>query len=145
MGMPLKLRFSTLALCAASLLPAGCTFNRAPLILAETKAEKVKPDVYRKKIVEWANRYYAEPASVRYLAHTDPVRIRESAGREVWLVCVELDARERGGPYMGRRRIAVGFGDAQSAPMERSGYDLTNEDCDAPQLVWRAWSGPRRG
>ena len=92
--------------------------------------------------MDWANRYYAEPASVRYLAVTDPVRVRESVGQELWLVCVELDARERGGPYMGPRRVALGFGSGVfSAPLERSRLDLRNEDCDAPHFVWRPWSG----
>jgi hypothetical protein len=146
MRPPLTRRLPALALAGAALTLAGCNYDRAPLFVGDTKAESIKPDFYRKKIMEWASRYYAEPASVRYLALTEPVRIRENAGQEAWLVCVELDAHERTGRYMGPRRIAIGFGGGGvSAPMERSGYDIKNEDCDAPQLVWRAWSGSRRG
>jgi hypothetical protein len=141
--MTLK-RPCALALGAALLALAGCNYDRVPNFLGETAAPKIQPD-YRNRIVEWASRYYAEPGSVRFLAISDPVRVRESAGQEAWLVCVELDARARGGAYMGPRRIAIGFGAGIfSAPMERSNYDLKNEDCDARQLVWRAWSGPGR-
>jgi hypothetical protein len=145
MRTPLAKRLLTLALGAASLLLAACNYDRTPNFLGETAAPKIQPD-YRKKIVEWASRYYAEPGSVRFLAISDPVRVRESAGLDAWLVCVELDARERGGAYMGPRRIAIGFGAGIfSAPMERSNHDLKNEDCDARHLVWRAWGGPGRG
>jgi hypothetical protein len=133
------------ALAAASLALGGCTFDRRPLVIGQGKAERPAPPTSRKAIVDWANRYYAEPASVRYLAVTDPVRVRESVGQELWLVCVELDARERGGPYMGPRRVALGFGSGVfSAPLERSRLDLRNEDCDAPHFLWRPWSGPPR-
>ena len=136
----------SLALALGAVLAlAGCNYDRTPNFLGATAAPKIPPD-YRRRIVEWASRYYAEPASVRFLAITDPVPVRESAGREAWLVCVELDARERGGPYMGPRRVATAFAGAHfSAPMERSGFDLRNEDCEARHLVWRAWGGPARG
>ena len=129
---------------AATLALTGCNYDRTPNFLAEPLRVKIPAD-YRQKVVDWTRRYYAEPDSVRLLAITDPVPVRLTAGTELWLVCVELDARERGGPYMGARRIALGFGSAFSAPMERSGVDLKNEDCEAPHLAWRAWSGPRRG
>jgi hypothetical protein len=145
MRTPLTRSLLALAPAAAFLALAACNFDRTPLMLSETGTRKIPPEFYRRKIVEWANRYYAEPASVRFLALTDPVRVRESAGKEAWFVCVELDARARGGLYMGPRRIAIGIGERGiSAPMERSGYDFRNEDCDAPQLAWRPWSGPRR-
>lgn len=136
-------RTVALALCAAFLTLAGCNYDRAPNFLSGPIPAKLPPD-YRRKIVEWANRYYAEPASVRFLSISDPVPVRESFGNENWLVCVELEARERGGPYMGPRRVAIGFGGVFSAPMERSAQDLRNEDCDGRQLVWRAWTGPGR-
>ena len=138
-------RSFALALGAAALALAGCNYDRSPNFVAAPASLKIQPD-YRAKIVEWATRYYAEPASVRFIALTEPVRVRESGGQDAWLVCVELDARERGGPYMGPRRIAIAFGSGTfSAPMERTGYDIRNEDCDARHLVWRAWSGPARG
>jgi hypothetical protein len=141
----LTIRFFAPAFGAAALALGACNYDRTPNFIAAPASLKIQPD-YRTKIVEWASRYYAEPASVRFLAITDPVRVRDSVGQEAWLVCVELDARERSGPYMGPRRIAIGFGGGPlSAPMERSNYDFRNEDCEARQLVWRAWSGPARG
>ena len=134
-------RTVALALCAASLGLFGCNYDRTPNFLSGPTAAKLPPD-YHRKIVEWANRYYAEPGSVRFLSISDPVPVRESFGNEAWLVCVELDARERGGPFMGPRRVAIGFGGLFSAPMERSNQDFRNEDCDARQLVWRPWTGP---
>jgi hypothetical protein len=134
-------RTVALALCAAALALAGCNYDRTPNFLSGPTPAKLPPD-YRKKIVEWAHRYYAEPGSVRFLAISDPVPVRESAGNELWLVCVEIDARERGGPYMGARRLAIGFGHAFSAPLERSRLDIRNEDCALRQLVWRPWTGP---
>ncbi|MFL5172992.1 MAG: hypothetical protein ACJ8CX_20360 [Microvirga sp.] len=106
----------------------------------------------------WTKRYYVEPDSVRFLAITEPIPVLVAGGVpvsqqvrgavSVWLVCVELDARERGGPYMGPRRIAFGLGPGFfSAPMERAkvdthnNLDLQNNDCDARQLTWRDWRG----
>ena len=94
---------------------------------------------YRQKIVAWTKRYYIEPNSVRILALSDPMPVLVTSGIPVWLVCVELDARERGGPYMGPRRIALGFYPDLSAPMERKIIDLKNEDCEHPQIAWREW------
>jgi hypothetical protein len=132
---------TTLALGIAALGLAGCSFNRTPSFAVESPVAQIPPD-YRGQIVAWARRYYAEPASVRFLGITDPVPVRVAGGIEVWLVCAELDARERGGPYMGPRRIAFGLAPGVfSAPMERSKVDLMNEDCDARALAWREWRG----
>lgn len=138
-------RLPALALpCLAALALAGCVYDRTPNFLAAPLAAKIPAD-YRVKIVAWARRYYAEPASVRILAISDPAPVRTGAGQEVWLVCAEIDAHARGGGPMGARRIAFGFGAGPlSAPNERSGIDLRNEDCELRPLAWRAWSEPRR-
>jgi hypothetical protein len=118
---------------------AGCNYNRTPNFTAETPPWKVPAD-YRQQIAAWAQRYYVEPASVRFLGITDPVLVRATPGAEIWLVCAEIDARERGGPYMGPRRIAFGLAPGVfSGPMERNRIELANEDCDAPRLAWREW------
>ena len=54
---------------------------------------KIPPD-YRQKIVAWTKRYYVEPEAVRFFAIAEPVPILVTWGVPVWLVCVELDARE---------------------------------------------------
>jgi hypothetical protein len=120
----------------------GCNFNRTPNFAIEAPASTIPAD-YRRQIVAWTRRYYAEPASVQFLGITDPVPVRAMYGVEAWLVCAEVDARERGGPAMGPWRIAFGFAPgAFSAPMERGRIDLANEDCDARGLTWREWRGP---
>ena len=128
-----------LALGLAALALAGCNYNRTPNFAVEAPGHKPPPD-YRRQIAAWAARYYVEPSSVRFLGITDPAPARATGGTEFWLVCAEVDARALGGPYMGPRRIAFGFWPGQlSAPMQRSGLDLKNEDCDARPLVWREW------
>lgn len=138
-------RLPALALaCLAAVALAGCVYDRRPNFLAAPLAAKIPAD-YRIKIVDWARRYYAEPASVRFLAISEPAPVRTGAGQEVWLVCVEVDARARGGAPMGPRRIAIGVAPGLfSAPYERSNSDLRNEDCELRPLAWRAWSEPRR-
>ena len=130
-----------LVLGLAALGLFGCTFNRTPNFAIDPLGFKLPPD-YRRQIVAWASRYYVEPSSVRFLGITDPVPARATGGTEIWLVCAEIDARELAGPYMGPRRIAFGFPfppGRLSAPMERGGLDLKNEDCDVRPLVWREW------
>ena len=119
---------------------SACTYTRTPNFAVEAPKFKLAPD-YREKIVSWTKRYYAEPDSVGFLGITEPVPALTTGGVATWFVCAELDARERGGPYMGPRRIAFGFHpEFFSAPMERSKVDLQNEDCDDRRLAWRAWS-----
>jgi len=133
---------ATFGLILAVLLLGGCTFNRAPNFAFEPPKARIATD-YRQKIVAWTKRYYVEPESVRFFGVTDPVPALTTGGVPVWLVCVELDARERGGPYMGPRRIAFGLtANVMSAPQERSNIGLQNEDCDSPQLTWREWRVP---
>jgi hypothetical protein len=126
-----------------ALVLAGCNYNRTPNFAVEAPARPLPAD-YRQQIIKWAKRYYVEPGSVTFLGIADPVPVLTEAGK-FWLVCIELDARERGGAYMGPRRIALGMLPGMvSAPMERQKVDIRNEDCEAPQLVWRAWSDRER-
>ena len=141
------MRYGAFCLGLATLVLAGCNYDRTPNFAVEAPQFKIPPD-YRQKIVAWTKRYYVEPDGVRFLAIAEPVPVLVTWGVAVWLVCVELDARERGGPYMGPRRIAFGLGPGFfSAPMERgkvdprNNPDLQNEDCDARQLTWREWRG----
>ena len=135
------MRYGAFCLGLATLVLAGCNYDRTPNFAVEAPRFRGPPD-YRQKIVAWTKRYYVEPDSVRFLAIAEPIPVLVTGGEPVWLVCVELDARERGGPYMGPRRIAFGFHpEFFSAPMERSKKDLQNNDCDARQLAWREWRG----
>lgn len=151
------MRYGAFCLGLATLVLAGCNYHRTPNFAVEAPRFRVLPD-YRQRIVAWTKRYYVEPDSVRFLAITEPIPVLVAGGVpvsqqvrgavSVWLVCVELDARERGGPYMGPRRIAFGLGPGFfSAPMERgqvdthNNLDLQNNDCDARQLTWREWRG----
>jgi hypothetical protein len=128
----------------AALVLASCNYNRTPNFAAEAPSFKVPAD-YRQKIIAWTQRYYVEPESVRLLGVTYPMPVLTTNGVPVWLVCAELDARERGGPYMGPRRIAFGLHPEFSAPMERRKIDLQNEDCEKPQLTWREWPNEVHG
>ena len=103
-----NVRYRAFCLGLATLVLAGCNYNRTPNFAVEAPRFRIPPD-YRQKIVAWTKRYYIEPNSVRILALSDPMPVLVTSGIPVWLVCVELDARERGGPYMGPRRIALGF------------------------------------
>ena len=143
--------YGAFCLGLATLVLAGCNYDRTPNFAVEAPRFRVLPD-YRQRIVAWTKRYYVEPDSVRFLAITEPIPVLVTGGPpiseqvpgavSVWLVCVELDARERGGSYMGPRRIAFGFHpEFFSAPMERSKKGLQNNDCDARQLTWREWRG----
>jgi hypothetical protein len=95
---------------------------------------------YRTQIATWATGFYAEPASLRALQISDPVLMRDRTGRLHWLVCIEADARQRGGDSMGVQRQAFGFSPSgMSAPLDRKGSTLVREDCDEHPLVWRPW------
>ncbi len=88
-----------------------------------------------------ARGFYAEPESLRGLQISDPVLMRDRTGRLLWLVCIEADARQRGGDYMGVQRQAFGFAPtvSMSAPLDRKSTTLVREDCDEHPLAWRTW------
>ena len=102
------MRYRAFCLGLATLVLAGCNYNRTPNFAVEAPRYRIPPD-YRQKIVAWTKRYYIEPNSARILALSDPMPVLVTSGIPVWLVCVELDARERGGPYMGPRQSRSDF------------------------------------
>lgn len=92
---------------------------------------------YRARIAEWSRSFYAEPASLRGAAISDPIIVRDESGRLLWLVCFEADAALRDGGRTGPVRQAFGFApDYVSTPLARRGASLTRADCDGA-LTWR--------
>ncbi len=74
------------------------------------------------------------------IAVTAPAPVTAATLGTVWLVCAEIDARVKGGDYMGPRKFAFGFnGVAVSTPSDRSVIPLTGTDCDRFPLEWRPW------
>jgi hypothetical protein len=96
---------------------------------------------YRARIAGWARGYYLDQGGLRDAALSDPVLMRDSTGRLLWLVCLDLDA----GPQAGGRQLhAFGFAPGyESVPLRRSGASLTREDCAQRPLAWRRWAGIR--
>jgi len=118
----------------------------------------------RRRIVEWSADFLADPASTRFAALSHPIPFRTRSGAKTWLVCIEYDVREPGGPYVGLQRLAFGFGSeppvptpaspgspavpwtrelARQAgkaafypPLGRHGNEISNRVCDEPSLGW---------
>lgn len=98
------------------------------------------PADYKQQILAWAKRYYVEPSSLRGAQISDPVPVVDRAGDAMWLVCIQVDARAKDGPYMGPQRAAIGIKPALfSAPLERGTALLVSHDCTRLTLRWRPW------
>lgn len=141
------MRYVMWALLAASGLPglAACqSLGAEQTAVIAGDLPPIAPD-YRTRIATWARGFYAEPHSLRSTRISDPKLIRDRTGRLLWLVCLEADARERRGAYMGPQRQAFGFAPSYfSAPLERNRANLVREDCDDAALAWRAWPEAQR-
>ncbi|WP_210261085.1 hypothetical protein [Enterovirga aerilata] len=94
---------------------------------------------YRARIAEWARGFYRDPGALRDAALSDPVLTRDSTGRLLWLVCLDVDA----GPGSGGRQMqAFGFAPGYvSLPLSRAGSSVNRADCATAPLTWRPWPG----
>ena len=95
-------------LIAVAVAVGACNADTAPRRLSQPVAVPIPAD-YKSTILAWAKRYYVEPSSLRGARISDPVPIRLITGSEVWLVCLEVDARARGGGPLGAQRVALGL------------------------------------
>ena len=131
-------------LIAVAVAVGACNADTAPRRLSQPVAVPIPAD-YKSTILAWAKRYYVEPSSLRGARISDPVPIRLITGSEVWLVCLEVDARARGGGPLGAQRVALGLArNLFIAPLERFPYELTTAECERQPLVWRPFSGAER-
>jgi hypothetical protein len=94
---------------------------------------------YKPKIVGWAKDFFYDPRSLRGVQVSEPVPVRDNTGRLMWLVCMEADAKQANGAYMGPQRFAFGFTRAgyASYPLQRVEARIAKRDCDQLPLVWR--------
>lgn len=100
---------------------------------------------YRAQIIAWAGHFYDDPHSLRATRISDPVLIRDSTGRLLWLVCIDADARARNGGYLGPTREAFGFApNYMSSPLQRNGATIIRQSCDEHPLVWHRWPALER-
>src|SRR5436305_8416407 len=114
----------------------GCTADMKPVFVAEKHPVAIVP-TYKQTILAWAKGYFAEPSSLRDASISDPVPIRTFVNHDMWLVCVAVDARQKGGGYMGQQVVALAFGPVTSAPLDRSYTNVSNADCQRVPLSWR--------
>lgn len=97
---------------------------------------------YRAKISAWARGFFVDPSAVTGASISDPVLIRDTIGRLVWLVCLEATNTAPSARMPGPDRFAFGFApNYVSAPLERRGATLAHADCDERPLVWRPFPG----
>src|SRR3954454_19503832 len=98
---------------------------------------------------------FVEAPSLRSVMISDPVPIDLPSSSANWLVCIELDARAKGGDYMGPRRFALGFQVSEPTAEQRGinpkasttvvlippNYEgrLPAFECDRYPLQWRPW------
>ena len=73
------MRYGAFCLGLATLVLAGCNYNRTPNFAVEAPRFRIPPD-YRQRIVAWTKRYYVEPDSVRFLAITEPIPVLVTGG-----------------------------------------------------------------
>jgi hypothetical protein len=82
-----------------SVLFAACTAQ-------DTDVTGPYPIHYEDMIRAWAQKTYGDPATVRDIAYSPPVK--GSIGTlHGWLVCLQTNARNRAGAYEGLKRTAL--------------------------------------
>jgi hypothetical protein len=79
--------YGAFCLGLATLVLAGCNYDRTPNFAVEAPRFRVLPD-YRQRIVAWTKRYYVEPDSVRFLAITEPIPVLVLGGCRSLSRCV---------------------------------------------------------
>lgn len=128
-----------LSLLALAFLP-GCVPGAEQRAVSAGDLPPIPGD-YRARIAGWARHYYAQPSALGDPALSEPVLTRDSTGRLLWLVCLDVDA----GPNAGGRQLqAFGFAPGYASfPLDRRGSSLSRDDCRSAQLTWRAWPGLR--
>lgn len=99
---------------------------------------------YEKQILDWAPTFFAEPSSITSAQISAPIPYIFGAAR-AWLVCIEYDARERGGASIGRRRLAFGIGAGTFyPPLARGPQAVSNHLCDTLPLAWKPFPALER-
>src|SRR3954470_1162000 len=109
----------------------------------------------KKTVADWIKSSFVEAPSLRSVMISDPVPIDLPSSSANWLVCIELDARAKGGDYMGPRRFALGFQVSEPTAEQRGinptapttvvlippNYEgrLPAFECDRYPLQWRPW------
>ena len=149
-------RFSHSIVAVSTLALASCIAAQ-PRTLDETTNPPLPETAtynWKKAIAEWMKGAFVESSSLRSVMITDPVAI-DLAVAATWMVCVEVDARAKGGDYMGPRRFALGFLTTRSraSVLDPNSKMITSvtplfpptdgqipaTECDRPSLHWRPW------
>ncbi len=100
---------------------------------------------YRDRIARWSRYYFPQPGAFRGSRVSDPVLIRDGAGRLLWLVCVEAGNVSRSTRPSASTRYAFGFAPGYfTAPRQRNGSPLINGACDERALAFRPFSASKR-
>jgi hypothetical protein len=105
---------------------------------------------WKKYVASWMKSFFVEAPSLRSVMISDLVAIDDPSG-VTWLVCVELDARARGGDYMGPRRFALGFLTSEPTTEEKAlnrkattwvqflPGSVPDYECDRYPRSWTPW------
>lgn len=93
---------------------------------------------YKGQVIAWAQGFFADRRALRQPVLSEPVLIRDSTGRLLYLVCLEVVNTASGARADGPERFALGFArNYFSAPLQRFGSSLTNQFCDERPLAFR--------
>ena len=126
-----------------ALVLASCV---SPESLAYRGEDLPRPETLKieQQILDWAPKFFAEPSSITAARISAPVPHVFGPAR-AWLVCIEYDTRERGGAYIGRRRLAFGIGPGTFyPPLGRGPNTVPNGVCDTLPLAWRPFPALER-
>lgn len=129
----------------AGLLCLGGCVGSETVIVDRSELNAVPAD-YRAKITVWARGFFDDPHSLRSARISDPLPMRDGTGTQLWLVCLEADAKAADGRYLGPQRFAFGFTKLGvfSAPLQRTGSRVSTRDCDSFPLAWAPWPALER-
>lgn len=127
------------------LLGLGACVGSETQIVDRSELNAVPAD-YRTRITAWAQDFFADPHGLRAVRLSDPVPARDGTGTQLWLICLEADARAANGGYLGVQRFAFGYTKQGvfSAPLRRTGSRVSARDCDRFPLVWTPWPALER-
>ena len=131
------------AAAGLALLAASCA---TPPEVVYAGEDLPRPETLKieQQILDWAPKFFAEPSSITSARISAPVPHVFGPAR-AWLVCIEYDTRERGGSYIGRRRLALGIGPGTFyPPLGRGPNTVSNGLCDTLAVAWKPFPALER-
>ena len=104
---------------------------------------------WKRDAAGWMKKTFNDPASLQSVMISDPIVFDYPSSPATWLVCIELDVRDRTGSYMGPKRFALGFQTSRASPDAKTSVNFIEPGsqqridhfvCDREDISLKPWA-----